>query len=188
MANTDDIVRDTLVNNLHQLKNERFAALSGRVDIQVAMQAFLHHEARRLEKKLGAQRPRVRQMKSRLKSNLQVINSLEVERQLARIEAPQVEGEAALIHGRIEDEDGLGIEGLTIRLIDQSGSPIRGATEVVTDASGYFAFTLEPETVDSLNAAAPRAGTGRPCAGSETRRRYKGVARIFCLVGDCHTR
>src|SRR5215475_7043905 len=79
MANTDDIVRDALINNLRQLKSERLAALSGRVDIQVAMQAFLHHEARRLEKKLGAQHPRVRQMKSRLKSNLQVINSLEVE-------------------------------------------------------------------------------------------------------------
>src|SRR5262249_36335196 len=106
----------------------------------------------------GEQHPRVRQMKSRLKSNLQIINSLEIERQLSRIEAPQVEGEAALVHGRVADEDGLGIEGLTVRLMDQSGSPIRGAIEAVTDASGYFAFVLEPETVDGLNAAASRAG------------------------------
>ena len=158
MANTDDIVRDGLINSLRQLKSERLAALSGAVNTRVAMQAFFQHEARRLEKKLGAQHPRVQQMKSRLKSNLQVINSLEIERQLSRIEAPQVEGEAALIHGRIADEAGRGIEGLTVRLMDQSAIPIRGASEAVTDASGYFAFVIEPETVDSLNAAASRAG------------------------------
>jgi len=158
MANTDDIVRDGLINSLRKQKSDRLAALSGAVNTQVAMQAFFQHEALRLEKKLGAQHPRVRQMKSRLKSNLQVINSLEIERQLSRIETPQVEGETALIHGRIADEDGLGIEGLTVRLMDQSAIPIRGATEAVTDASGYFAFVIEPETVDSLNAAAPRAG------------------------------
>jgi len=157
MANFDDIVRDGFINSLRQLKSERLAALSGAVNTQVAMQAFFHHEARRLEKKLGAQHPRVRQMKSRLKSNLQIINSLEVERQLARIEAPQIEGEAALIHGRIADEDGRGIEGLTVCLMDQSAIPIRGASEAVTDASGYFAFALEPETVDGLIAAS-RAG------------------------------
>ncbi len=140
MANIDDIVRDGLINNLRQLKSERLAALSNRVDTQVAMQAFFQHEARRLEKKLGAQHPRVRQMKSRLKSNLQIIR------------------EAALVHGRIADDDGRGIEGLTVCLMDQSGNPIRGASEAVTDASGYFALALEPETVDGLNAAAPRAG------------------------------
>src|SRR5262247_2074225 len=145
MANTDDIVRDALIDNLRQLKNERLAALSGAVDTQVVMQAFFQHEARRLEKKLGAQHPRVRQMKSRLKSNLQIINSLEIERQLARIEGAQVEGEAALVHGRIADDDGLGIEGLTVCLTDQSAIPIRGASEAVTDASGYFAFVIEPE-------------------------------------------
>ena len=158
MANADDIVRDGLIKSLRQLKSERLAALSGAVNTQVAMQAFFQHEARRLEKKLGAQHPRVRQMKSRLKSNLQVINSLEIERQLSRIEAPQVEGEAALIHGRIADEGGRGIDGLTVCLMYQSAIPIRGASEAVTDASGYFAFVLEPETVDSLNAAASRAG------------------------------
>ncbi len=157
MANFDDIVRDGFLSSLRQLKSERLAALSGAVDTQVSMQAFFQHEARRLEKKFGAQHPRVRQMKSRLKSNLQTINSLEVERQLSRIEAPQVEGEAALVHGRVADEDGLGIEGLTVRLMDQSGSPIGGASEAVTDASGYFAFALEPETVDGLIAAS-RAG------------------------------
>jgi len=90
MANTDDIVRDALINNLRQLKSERLAALSNRVDTQVAMQAFFQHEARRLEKKLGAQRPRVRQMKSRSKSNPQIINSLEIERQLSRVETSQL--------------------------------------------------------------------------------------------------
>jgi PASTA domain len=151
MANTDDIVRDGLINSLRQLKNERLAALSSTVDIQVAMQALFQREARRLEKKLGAQHPRVRQMKSRLKSNLQTINSLEIERQLSRIEAPKVEGEAALIHGRVVDEDGRGIAGLTVCLVDHCGSMVRGASEPVTDASGYFAFVLEPETVDKLN-------------------------------------
>jgi PASTA domain len=157
MANTDDIVRNALINNLRHMKSERLAMLSKRVDIQVAMQAFLHHEALILERKLGAHHPRVRQMKSRLEFNLQIINSLEIERQLSRIEAPQVEGEAALVHGRVADEDGRGIEGLTVGMVDQSGSLIRGASEAVTDASGYFAFALEPETVDGLIAAA-RAG------------------------------
>ena len=90
MANTDDIVRDELINNLRQLKSERLTALSGRVDTHAPMQAFFQSEARRLERKLGAQRHRVRRTKSRLKSNLQIINSLEIERQLSRIETSQL--------------------------------------------------------------------------------------------------
>jgi hypothetical protein len=150
MATTDDIVRNGLTNYLGLLKSERLAALSGAVGVQVTMQAFFHHEAQRLEKKLGAQHLRVLQIKSRLKSNLQLINSLEVECQLAQIEAAPVEGEAALVHGRIVDEDGLGIKGLTVGIVDQSGNPVRDISESVTDKSGYFAFALEPETVDNL--------------------------------------
>jgi hypothetical protein len=48
------------------------------------------------------------------------------------------------------DEDDLGMDRLTICLVDPSGAPTRNIGEPTTDASGYFAIPLEPETVDRL--------------------------------------
>jgi hypothetical protein len=143
-------VADEFENALGELKRERLAALGEAAGVRAAMQSLLQHEARRIESKLGPEHPRTQQLKARLQSNLQLVLTLEVERQLMRVDVPEVAGEGALVHGRVADEDGLGIEGLMVRLVDRSGEAAREAIEPATDASGYFAFVLDPETVDGL--------------------------------------
>ncbi len=150
MANTNNCVADEFQNNLGQLKMERLTTLGEAAGVQVAMQSLLQHEAQRIERKLGTQHPRTQQLKARLQPNVQLINTLKLEGELTQIDVPEVAEEGALVHGRIVDEDDLGIDRLTVCLVDQSGTPTRNISEPTTDASGYFAIPLEPETVDRL--------------------------------------
>jgi len=150
MATTNDSVTDKFENALGELKLERLAALGEAIGVQVAMQSLLQHEAQRIESKLGPQHPRTQRLKAGVQSNLQLALTLEVERQLVRIDVPEVAEEGALVHGRIVDEDDLGIEGLTVCLVDRSGESARETGESKSDGSGYFAIALHPETVDRL--------------------------------------
>jgi hypothetical protein len=147
---TGDPVSERFESELGDLKLERINAIGEAVTTQVAVLSLLQHEALRIETKLGPQHPRTVQLKARLEGNLQVVHALEAERQLARIEVPEVVEDGALIHGRIVDEDGLGIDRLLVALVDQSGAPTRDTNESTSDASGYFAIPLDPETVDRL--------------------------------------
>jgi PASTA domain-containing protein len=147
---TDDSVSGKFESDLGELKLERLNATGEAAAAQVAVLSLLQHEALRIETKLGPQHPRTVQLKARLEGNLQVVHALEAERQLARIEVPEVVQDGALIHGRIVDEDGLGIDRLLVALVDQSGAPTRDTNESTSDASGYFAIPLDPETVDRL--------------------------------------
>jgi hypothetical protein len=119
------------------------------------MQTLLQHEARRSEGKLGAQHPRTQQLYARLESNLQLVRTFEVEGQLMRIEVPEVGEDGALVHGRIADEHELGIERLTVCLVDRSGAPVPETREPMTDASGYFAIVMASEIVDRLTKQYP---------------------------------
>jgi hypothetical protein len=150
MAATKDTVADEFENALGELKLERVAALGEAAKVQVAMQSLLQHEAQRIENKLGPQHPRLLQLRARLQSNLKLVFRLEVESQLMQIDFPEVADEGAIVHGRIVDEDDLGIERLTVCLVDRSGAPVRETSEPKTDGSGYFAIVLDPEMVDRL--------------------------------------
>ncbi|HEV8486163.1 MAG TPA: PASTA domain-containing protein [Blastocatellia bacterium] len=147
---TGDSVSSKFESDLGDLKLERITATGEAAATQVSMLSLLQHEAARIETKLGSQHPRTLQLKARLQGNLQAIHALEVERQLARIEVPEIVQDGALIHGRIVDEDGLGIDRLLVALVDRSGSPIRDTSEPATNASGYFAIPLDPQMVDPL--------------------------------------
>ncbi|MCZ6711532.1 MAG: PASTA domain-containing protein [Gammaproteobacteria bacterium] len=150
MPSSNDCVRDEFPKHLGQLKAERITALGEAAQVQVMMQSLLQHEALRIENKLGKQHPRSRQLKARVQSNLQLVNALELERELTRIEVPEVADDAALVHGRVVDEDERGIEKLVVCLVNDAGAPIRDTGEPTTDASGYHAFTLDPKLVDRL--------------------------------------
>ena len=147
---TDDSVSSKFESELGDLKLERITATGEAAATQLSMLSLLQHEALRIETKLGSQHPRTVRLKARLQGNLQAIHTLEVERQLARIEVPAIVQDGALIHGRIVDEDGLGIERLLVALVDLPGSPVRDTGEPTTDTSGYFAISLEPDAVDRM--------------------------------------
>jgi hypothetical protein len=114
------------------------------------MHSLLQHEAERIERKLGGQDTRTKNLKAGLQTNTRIANALKLEGELSRIDVPEIAEKGALIHGRIVDEDDLGIDRLTVYLVDRSGALTRDTPEPTTDASGYFAIPLEPETVDRL--------------------------------------
>jgi hypothetical protein len=150
MATRNDSVADQFEKALGELKLERLTAMDAAGEIHIAMQSLLQHEAQRIANKLGAEHPRSQQLKASLQSNAQRFRQLEVERQLLRINVPEVADEGALVHGRIVDEDDFGVERLTLCLVDRAGAPVQETGEPTTDRSGYFAIVLDPEMVDRL--------------------------------------
>ncbi|HWP42963.1 MAG TPA: PASTA domain-containing protein [Blastocatellia bacterium] len=146
----DDFVAHEFDKALRELKRERLAALEEAATAQLLLHSMLQHEALRIENKLGREHPRTRQLKAGLQTRLQLARALEIERQVIGIEVPEVADEAALVHGRIVDEDGLGIGRLIVCLVEGSGEPVREAGESTSDASGYFAIAIEPEALDRL--------------------------------------
>jgi hypothetical protein len=152
---SDDTVTNEFQNNLGRLRSERLAALGEAAGVHEAMQALLQHEARRIEDKLGPQHPRTQQLRVSLQSNGQRARTLELERQLMRVDVPEIPEKGALVHGRVVDEGDLGIDRLTACLVDRSGAPTLDARESISDASGFFAIPLEPEALDRLSKQHP---------------------------------
>jgi hypothetical protein len=142
MNRQTDGVSEELSRGLDELRDLGVSALSESRDVQTALQSLLQHEARRIERKLGRQHPRCQRLAVRLKANLELINGLEVERQVRQVKVPDVAGDAALVHGRVMDENGRGIAGLVVCLVDGRCTPIREAEGATTDATGYYAITL----------------------------------------------
>jgi hypothetical protein len=137
-----DISDDTglpFLNTLQELK-----------DLKVLSQALFQGEAQRLKKKLGADHPRVRQMEARLKQNSRLIQDLEVEVEIAKIQVPEVSEQDALIHGRIVDGNNRGLSGLTVYGEDINKKELRAVGSSETNASGYYALPISADKLPQL--------------------------------------
>lgn len=155
MAEKNDRVGEAFENALDQLRQERLSALGEAAAVHEAMQSLLQHEVQRTERKLGAEHARIQHLKAGLQANTQLLHALRLERELSRINVPEVAEEDALVHGRVVDDDERGISGLTVVLTDRSGAPVRDTAEPVTDGSGYFAIALDPSAVERLRQEHP---------------------------------
>lgn len=136
--------------NLTRLAALRVETLAAAEQFEIATGVLLQHEAKRIEAKLGPSHPRTARLNARLAAGLAVAQAIEVERQRYRIAVPDVAEKGALVHGRTVDDQGRGIAGLLVCLIDAKGSPIRELPDATTDDSGYFAHPLEPEQLERL--------------------------------------
>jgi hypothetical protein len=156
MAKTDDSVTAEFQKGMSELKVQRFAALDSAVDIHAAFQSLLLNEVQRIERKFGRVHVRSKQITDRLGSNAEIFRALEVEKQLTRIELPEIAAGGALIYGRVVDQDGLGIDRLLIYLADQSGGRI-DIDDAATDASGFFSIALDSEQAARAGKVYPNA-------------------------------
>ncbi|MGH9906812.1 MAG: carboxypeptidase-like regulatory domain-containing protein [Pyrinomonadaceae bacterium] len=145
-----DCVQEEFSKNLDQLKTSRTDGLRETGDLRAIMHTLLQHEARRIGSKLGERHPRTQQLNAQLKPNLEIINTLAVERELYQVEVPDVAEDAALVHGRVVDENGRGISFLVVGLLDEDGTPMRGVAESTTDTTGYYAIILGPDVTGRL--------------------------------------
>jgi hypothetical protein len=150
----NDPLTAEMQNSLGQLRNRRLEVLDAASNIQVAFQSALLNEAQRLETKLGAENSRTRQLRERAQANVQLTQSLRLENEVTRVVLPEVEEEGALVYGRVADEDNLGIDRLTVRLVSPSGA--LDVDDAVTDESGAFTIALGKATVDRVIKTSPK--------------------------------
>lgn len=141
---------DELESALTELLGQQTEGLRLLKETQVMQHALFAQEARRLERKLGSDHPRVERLRTRRDLSLQLVQGLHAELETASIRVPEVEDEAVLIQGRVRDETQRGVAGLEVVVEDEEGKPIRALGAARTNASGYYALAVDPGTAEKL--------------------------------------
>ncbi|HKP98445.1 MAG TPA: hypothetical protein VJ385_22130 [Fibrobacteria bacterium] len=123
-------------------------------DIQIATQVLGQYEALRLEARLGAEHPRVLELRSRLEDVPVVAAEADREWEAARIRPGPAPTGAAILLGHVRDPKGRGLPGLSARLEDAKGAPVAAVKPALTGAHGEFTLA-----VDEAAAAPPEGST-----------------------------
>ena len=134
--------------SLNVIIEGRTRTLSKLISAHASARAMSQMEASRLKKKLGSQHPRTRKAQEKLRSQLGLVKALTREWEASTIRAPSIAKDEALIHGRVMDEEGRGIEGALVSLRDAEGNPLPGLDRSLTDKAGYYAFKFTRDAVD----------------------------------------
>ena len=145
-----DPVGQMFRNNLNTLQSARVDALQDTTDVQVLACSLIEHEALRIERKLGKQHPRALDLRARAASNMALIESLQVEREIIQIKTPEVAEQDALVQGRVMDENARGFDGLTICLIDKEDRPASNLKPGTTGVSGHYAIALDQDLASAI--------------------------------------
>lgn len=110
----DEQVSEAMSDALAGLSEGRLAALEEMRTLHVLGTAMMIREKQRLERKLGTQHPLVGRLQEGIARNAEVARSLRAQIEVAKIRVPEVNGDVALIHGRVADESGRGIAGVAV--------------------------------------------------------------------------
>ena len=117
------------------------------------LQSLLELEALRLQRKLGADSPRVQDLQRTVDLNQTLASNVEQEVEISSIVPVQAAPNEAVVEGRLLDESQRGKEGLVVRLEDQVGNPLSAVGPVTTGQGGYYALRLGPDLLKQLGAA-----------------------------------
>ena len=127
------------------------AAETGRTDglkklqtLQTVKNQAQIKEHRRLQTKLGPQHPRVQDLAARIVYQEGLAQDLAVHIDKSTIEAPAIDENSWMVHGRVMDTKRLGLSGLTVGIFDADGRWMRQAGHACTDPRGYFAIVYIP--------------------------------------------
>ncbi|WP_017296928.1 OmpA family protein [Nodosilinea nodulosa] len=150
-----DQVGSQLLQALALVSGAQIEGLQQTRDTQVALGALLQTEAQRLAKKYGPDHGRVQQISASLQRNATAVQDLNVELELIIIQPPEVDDKAALVQGRISDQNGQGIVGLIVFLGNEERKAYRFLGAAETDLSGYYALTIASDALAKLPEAAP---------------------------------
>lgn len=131
----------------HQLSRTGLKDLK---DFKMFSQILYKREAKRLERKFGEKHPRVQKWRKRTEDNSKVVEELEVELEITKIDVPETPKEGAKLHGRITDEKNRGISGLKVVIKYNNGKPVSQIDASITDSSGYYVFKIEKETFENI--------------------------------------
>lgn len=128
-------------------------ALNDLKAIQIMVLTMYQREAARLSRVRGESDPRVKGLHESVERSLDLVESLDIEAEIAAIRVPETPEGGALVHGRVaEITTNRGIAGLTVFGEDEKGVALRTFGSADTDASGYFNIPVDDEALKALQA------------------------------------
>jgi len=119
-------------------------------DIPTIQHALVQHEVRRLDKKLGKDHPRVKNLRSNLARNTDVVRSFSPDFEKDPEEEPEVVSDDSIIMGRLVDEKNIAMVGMTVDIEDESGRKIPNIGGVRTDDAGNFILRIDPLNAEKV--------------------------------------
>ncbi|OEU62771.1 MAG: hypothetical protein BBJ57_10235 [Desulfobacterales bacterium PC51MH44] len=141
-------------DNFSQLKVVHLDTLNELKDIQLFSRFIFEKETQRLAKKHGENDLKIQRIRNNLTLNENLLQDIEVELEIAKIKVPEISEGGALVHGRVVDRSNRGITGLTVHLENENRKSLRFMGRSETDASGYYAFPIDPTALAKLSKAA----------------------------------
>jgi hypothetical protein len=147
LSSGNDDFEASATKMLETVQQQRTDLLGATIDIQVGIGLLAGVEADRLAQKYGEDDARVQLLRDRSDAAAARVDALSVEQEIATVRTPPPSTTGALIQGRVTDMTQRAAGQVTVQLIDEKGKPVAGIEPVKTDAAGYFAFELTPETV-----------------------------------------
>ena len=149
-VSSDDAVREfkNAMSSADQLRADGLDRLQA---MRAVKQASLGREEARLTRKLGANHPRVNEIRGRLRLNSLLMRDLSLESQRVRVEPPEVDTKTWCLHGFVRDKSLKGVANHKVPLFDQTGKQLDGLGHGCTDANGYF--NLRSSNLSNIQAA-----------------------------------
>lgn len=144
----DDLLEFDFMKMIEEIDGRELGAVKSVKDSLSILRFLLKYERARSEKQWGKENLRTKLVEEQLKHNFDVTDNLEVESELAKIKVPDVGENDALIHGRVFMENHRGIMGLNICMMYKKRIVYQSSAE--TDASGYYAFVINPEALKQI--------------------------------------
>ena len=126
---------------LDTLDRQRADGLEKLKVLQDVKNNSLEKERIRLINKYGEDHPRVKKIDSELAYAIPFNESIDIEIDRSKIKMPAFDLDTWIVHGRILDENIVGIKGLTVSLFNESGNWNKQTKYASTDEKGYFAIT-----------------------------------------------
>lgn len=119
-------------------------------DIPNIQHALVQHEVKRLDRKLGRDHPRVKNLRSSLAHNADVVRSFSPDVEKEPEEEPDVGSDDSIIMGRLVDEKNIAMVGMTVDIEDESGRKIPNIGGVKTDDAGNFILRIDPQNAEKV--------------------------------------
>lgn len=118
-------------------------------NILVITQPLLKNERKRLIKKFGSHHPRIRRLDSKLKSTVNMVKNLDAQIEKSSDDT-QLPADQWVVKGKVSDENGKGMAGVTVSLYDKDLLFDDYLGTVITDKQGNFQFLYREEGFKDL--------------------------------------
>jgi hypothetical protein len=142
--NQEDIARK-IKEALSVVVQKRTEGLENLRATQDVKDNILIREQERLTQKYGSDHLRVQKITKRIAYNQEFVKALDIEIEKAKIEVPEVDPASWMVHGRVLNDQSLGIQNLTVALYDENGKWIRKMSFACTTEQGYFSLIYPPK-------------------------------------------